>query len=120
MPIYNGIQFIEESVSSIKCQTYKDWELIIGINGHEKNSDVYNIAKKYESDKIKVIEIFNTKGKSEALNEMLKVCKYDWISKILVVFHKCCRRVFIFKLLLHRIHIFIKVFCIFHCKRIIR
>ena len=80
MPIYNGIQFIEESVSSIKCQTYKDWELIIGINGHGKNSDVYNIAKKYESDKIKVIEIFNTKGKSEALNEMLKVCKYDWIS----------------------------------------
>ena len=48
MPIYNGIQFIEESVSSIKCQTYKDWELIIGINGHEKNSDVYNIAKKYD------------------------------------------------------------------------
>jgi glycosyltransferase involved in cell wall biosynthesis len=80
MPIYNGIEFIEESVSSINYQTYKDWELIIGINGHEKNSDVYNIAKKYESNKIKVIEIFNTKGKSEALNEMLKVCKYDWIS----------------------------------------
>ena len=31
LPIYNGITFIDESVSSIHFQTYKDWELIIGI-----------------------------------------------------------------------------------------
>jgi len=34
MPIYNGIEFIEESVKSIIKQTYTEWELIIGINGH--------------------------------------------------------------------------------------
>lgn len=48
MPIYNGIEFIEESVSSILTQTYDQWELIIGINGHPENSDVYKIAKEYE------------------------------------------------------------------------
>lgn len=32
MPIYNGIDFIEESVNSIINQTYDKWELIIGIN----------------------------------------------------------------------------------------
>jgi hypothetical protein len=37
--------FIEESVSMILYQTYKDWELIIGISGHPKNSDVYKIVK---------------------------------------------------------------------------
>ena len=35
MPIYNGIEYIGESVSSIIGQTYGNWELIIGVNGHE-------------------------------------------------------------------------------------
>ena len=80
MPIYNGIEFIEESVSSIKNQTYTEWELIIGINGHHPNSDIYQKAKKYESDRIHVYDLENIKGKSEALNEMLKYTKYKWIA----------------------------------------
>lgn len=80
MPIYNGIEFLEESLPTILYQTYKDWELIIGINGHKPNSDVYQIAKKYETDKIKVYDLQNIKGKSEALNEMLKYTKYNWIA----------------------------------------
>jgi glycosyltransferase involved in cell wall biosynthesis len=80
MPIYNGIEFIEQSVNSIKNQKYSNWELIIGINGHPKDSEVYQIAKKYENEKIKIYEIFNTKGKSEALNEMLKFTNYNWIA----------------------------------------
>ena len=80
MPIYNGIEFIDESVNSIINQKYTNWELIIGINGHPPNSDVYNIAKKYESDKIKVIDMVNTKGKAATLNNMLMYCTYNWIS----------------------------------------
>jgi glycosyltransferase involved in cell wall biosynthesis len=80
MPIYNGIEFIDESVTSIKKQTFKEWELIIGINGHPPNSEVYKKAKKYENDKIKVIDLFEIKGKSGALNRMLNHCQYDWIS----------------------------------------
>ena len=41
MPIYNGIEFINESVSSIILQTFGEWELIIGINGHPENSEVF-------------------------------------------------------------------------------
>jgi teichuronic acid biosynthesis glycosyltransferase TuaG len=83
MPIYNGIEFIEESVPSILNQTYTHWELIIGINGHPPNSEVYQIAKKYEQvdSRIKVYDLDATiRGKSAALNEMLKYCAYDWIS----------------------------------------
>ena len=80
MPIYNGIEFIEESVNSIKKQTYANWELIIGINGHPPNSDVYNTAKKYESDKIKVLDMIMSKGKSQTLNDMIMYCRYNWIS----------------------------------------
>lgn len=82
MPIYNGIEFIEESVTSIIQQTYSEWELIIGINGHPANSDVYQIAKDYEkrSDKIHVYDFPELKGKPVTLNEMVKKCKYNWIA----------------------------------------
>ena len=80
MPIYNGIEFIGESVNSIKTQTYTNWELIIGINGHQPNSDVYKIAKKYENTNIKVVDLQNVKGKAHALNAMLMYTSYNWIS----------------------------------------
>ena len=56
IPIYNGIEFIDESVTSVLEQTYTQWELLIAINGHPQNSEVYKIAKKFEekSNKIKV------------------------------------------------------------------
>ena len=73
MPIYNGIEFIDESVKSIMNQTWKKWELIIGINGHEAMSDIYLKAKEYENDQIHVVELYPIKGKSNALNEMLKL-----------------------------------------------
>lgn len=80
MPIYNGIEFIQYSVSSIKQQTYINWDLLIGINGHPVNSEVYKIAKQYECENIKVIELLETKGKSNALNEMLKHSKANYIA----------------------------------------
>jgi glycosyltransferase involved in cell wall biosynthesis len=82
MPIYNGIEFIDESVSSILNQTYDQWELIIGINGHPENSDVYKIAKEYEkkNGKIRVFDFYTIKGKSNTLNTMIQYCKYDHIA----------------------------------------
>jgi len=80
MPIYNGIEFLKESLPTILYQTYKNWELIIGINGHSENSVVFQEAKKYENEKIKVLDLYTIKGKSQALNEMLKYTKYNWIA----------------------------------------
>lgn len=84
MPIYNGIEFIEESVSSILNQTDSRWELLIGINGHNKESEVYQIAKKYESranlGKIRVWDLHTIKGKSNALNEMIHYCNCEYIA----------------------------------------
>ena len=83
MPIYNGIQYIHESVPSIIGQTHQTWELIIGINGHEENSKVYQEAKEYETkdSRIKVYDFHTIKGgKSETLNHMLEFSNHDWIS----------------------------------------
>ena len=73
MPIYNGIEFIDESVTSIKKQTFKEWKLIIGINGHPSNSEVYKKAKEYENDKIKVIDLFEIKGEIRSIKYDVKV-----------------------------------------------
>lgn len=92
IPIYNGVEFFEESFGSVISQTFTEWELIIGINGHELGSDVYHyvtekvreMTKKYDcsSDKIHIHQFHpeKIKGKSATLNEMLKYAKYDWIA----------------------------------------
>ena len=84
LPIFNGIEFIEESISSIINQNFNDWELLIGINGHIPNSEVYKIAKKYEEKceygKIRVYDLYHLTGKSNTLNILIKYCKYEWVS----------------------------------------
>ena len=82
MPIYNGIEFINDSISSIITQTFDNWELIIGINGHTQNSDIYLHAKQYEEidKRIKVYDLYEIKGKSNSLNYMIKLCKYNFIA----------------------------------------
>jgi len=82
MPIYNGIEFIDESVSSIMNQTIGEWELIIGINGHPPLSDVYMVAKQYElkNNKIRVLDLTDIKGKSNALNVMVQYCTYNYVA----------------------------------------
>jgi len=80
MPIYNGVKYIDDSVRSVMAQKYKKWELIIGINGHYDQSGVYKMAKLYENQQIKVVDLHPIKGKSNALNEMLKFAKYDHIA----------------------------------------
>ena len=79
IPLYNGIEFLIESVDSVKKQTYPHWEIIIGINGHKKNSNIYKQATDLENKQIKVIEYLNAKGKPQTLNKMINDCSYDLI-----------------------------------------
>lgn len=82
MPIYNGIEFIDESVTSVLLQKFNDWELIIGINGHPKNSETFTRAKQYETidNRIKVYELYPINGKPNALNKMLEYCSYEYVA----------------------------------------
>jgi teichuronic acid biosynthesis glycosyltransferase TuaG len=82
IPIYNGIEFIDDSITSVLNQTYKQWELLIGINGHKINSPVYQTAKEYEkvSNKIKVFDFHEIKGKANTLNELIKYCSYNYVA----------------------------------------
>lgn len=85
IPIYNGIEFIDESVQSVISQKYNNWELIIAINGHQQNSDVFKNAKRFENlstytNKITVLDLYNISGKANALNEMIKYSSGNYIA----------------------------------------
>jgi glycosyltransferase involved in cell wall biosynthesis len=76
IPIYNGIEFLFESLESVIQQTYTDWELLIAVNGHPKNSSVFQQAryatKCYPQHRIVVLDFHDIKGKSTTLNRMLR------------------------------------------------
>lgn len=80
MPVYNGVEYLGESVSSVINQTYPHWELIIGVNGHDENSDVYQQALKYQRDNILVVDMNVHTGKSTALNFMKQLASNPWIA----------------------------------------
>ena len=83
IPLYNGIEFLEETLDSVVSQTHTTWEVIVGINGHPNGSDVEKLAvkllEKYHEFDMKVI-YYNTRGKSETLNNMINDIKHDYIA----------------------------------------
>lgn len=89
IPLYNGIEYLEESINSILTQTYKNWELLIGINGKFNDEDfknkvkdkIDNLIKKYPNNNFELNIInFNFKGKSITLNNLVSHAKYDYIA----------------------------------------
>ena len=94
IPIYNGIEFIEESVGSVISQSYTNWELLLGVNGHPEDSEIFRIAKSYESrcesGKIRAYDFYTLKGKSNTVNEIINHCKYNYVAMLDVddVWHK--------------------------------
>lgn len=86
IPIYNGIEFLEQSLASVIAQTYKNWEVIIGINGHPPNSitetTAITIVNKYNPNSIYNIRViyYDTKGKPLTLNKMIDDCNYHHVA----------------------------------------
>jgi teichuronic acid biosynthesis glycosyltransferase TuaG len=85
-PIYNGVEFFEECFCSIINQTYTNWELLIGINGHGNDGgNVYKIVKNIVGEHIKVKIIVQPpplSGKVESMNNLMTHVSNasDWIA----------------------------------------
>lgn len=87
LPLYNGIEYLNYSLNSIKNQTYTNWELIIGINGHYNSKHFYNNVKKIvdnifdKNDKVNILNL-NLFNKIDTLNHLTKIAKYHYIALI--------------------------------------
>ncbi len=70
VPVYNAGQWIEDTVLSVKSQTYTDWELILVDDKSTDNS--LELMRGLAGDRIKVIESGENKGASYARNRGVK------------------------------------------------
>lgn len=81
IPVYNGKNFLRQSIDSALSQTYNNIEIIIINDGSNDDGATRNIATKY-SDKIRYFEKENG-GVSSALNYGIKKMKgefFSWLS----------------------------------------
>lgn len=80
MPVYNAEIFIKHSLESILSQSYKNFELII-INDNSSDNSV-NIIKKYDDDRIIILNNSENIGISKSLNIGILKAKGDYISRM--------------------------------------
>lgn len=80
MPAYNCEKYIEKSIQSVICQTYKNWELLIIDDGSKDRT--LEIIKKFQKEdfRIKVIKNEINLGVSETRNKGIASAKGDWIA----------------------------------------
>jgi len=78
IPAYNAEDYLDETIRSVLCQTYKHWQLFIIIDGATDSTAA--IAKKYLDDlRIHIIEKSNT-GVSDSRNIGIKASTGEWIA----------------------------------------
>lgn len=88
IPLYNGIDFLSETLDSVKNQTFVDFEILIGINGHgEDGGEVYLKAKKIVSsllldEKCRIFVFGDLKSAPLTINRLVSLSKYDWIAHL--------------------------------------
>ena len=78
MPSYNTGKFIQETINSVKNQTYNNWELIIVDDGSTDNTD--EVVKAIKDDRIKYIKNKVNKGAAISRNIALREAKGRWIA----------------------------------------
>jgi len=77
IPLYNGVEYLEEALESVKRQTYNDWIGIIGVNGHGQSgepvlSKVVDIINNIGlSNRFTVINLPDVRGAANAINHMV-------------------------------------------------
>ena len=80
---YNGEEYILKSIKSVLNQTYRNIELLVGLNG-TTDSTMEIITQYYRkapiTDHRLFIYNFEEKGKAKTLNKLLKISKGDWIA----------------------------------------
>ncbi|MCK5293953.1 MAG: glycosyltransferase family 2 protein, partial [Arcobacteraceae bacterium] len=78
-PIYNGENYILETINSVINQTYKNWEIIIVDNCSTDNSR--QIVESINDPRIKLIKLdYNSGGPARPRNRGLENSKGDYIA----------------------------------------
>jgi glycosyltransferase involved in cell wall biosynthesis len=78
MPVYNGEEYLEEAIASVRAQTFSDWELVMVDDG-SRDTCPEIIARLSAADaRIRAVRQEN-KGVSGATNRGLSLARAAWI-----------------------------------------
>jgi len=76
IPNWNGKELLKDCLSSLKKQTYKNFEIILVDNGSEDNSAKW-VEKNYP--KVKIVKLEKNFGFAKAINEGVKLSKAEYV-----------------------------------------
>lgn len=79
MTIHNGEDFLNDTINSLKAQTFQDWKLIIVNNCSTDNTSKLLEKIKQDSEKINVFNTNKLLSRPTVLNYGLELCKNDYI-----------------------------------------
>ena len=81
LPNYNKAKFVEEAISSVITQTYKNWNLYI-IDDHSTDNSVAIIEKFSNLKNVTIIKLHKNKGPAFCRNYVMRISKSKYISFI--------------------------------------
>ena len=87
VPLYNGIEYLEECLTSVHSQIYKDWTCIIGVNGHGPDGGsvmtrAISIVESLEDPRFRVINLPHVKGAPDAINALVAMSTTEWVAHL--------------------------------------
>jgi glycosyltransferase involved in cell wall biosynthesis len=87
VPLYNGIEFLEECLTSVRGQIYTDWTCIVGVNGYGPDGGpvmtrAISIVGQLEDPRFKVVNLPDVRGAPEAINALVAMSKTPWIAHL--------------------------------------
>jgi L-malate glycosyltransferase len=80
MPVYNSALYLRESVNSILCQTFTDFELIVADDGSTDGS--LHILESFQDERIRIITNQTNIGVVKTLLKAIEQCKGDYIARM--------------------------------------
>jgi glycosyltransferase involved in cell wall biosynthesis len=79
-PAYNSEQFISQTIESVLCQTYTNWEMII-VDDRSTDNSVQIVEKYIQNDsRIKLIKLEKNSGPAIARNKAIEEAKGRYIA----------------------------------------
>ena len=86
--LYNGIEYLGEAIDSVINQTYDNWDLTVGVNGHGPDKNDVHLEALYlcgskcskTNNRLRVINYPDIHGGAQALNALAADSVGSWIA----------------------------------------
>ncbi len=81
MAVFNGEPFLEESLCSISCQTFRDWELVVVDDAStDRTREIVGVWSRRDP-RIRLVVNEANKGQTPCLNQGLRECRGRWVAR---------------------------------------